>query len=193
MSSILKGIQLNEVNPHHYDSDWDYQDAVANSGRPRFRSSDSYDAFDAENDAYEMHKRFAATRARKEAEAKAAAEKAKTGEQGVNEAEADYGPEYQAMVQRVGQRAKELAGGSKTVWDEKTRRYKVVPVNSPKQQGVAEESKGLWANIHAKQERIKHGSGEHMRKPGSKGAPTADALRKSAVKESSILQGLKKL
>jgi hypothetical protein len=47
-------------------------------------------------------------------------------------------------------------------------------------QGVAEESKGLWANIHAKRERIKHGSGERMRKPGSKGAPTADALRKSA-------------
>ena len=46
--------------------------------------------------------------------------------------------------------------------------------------GVAEDSKGLWANIHAKRERIKHGSGEHMRKPGSKGAPTADALRKSA-------------
>jgi hypothetical protein len=43
-----------------------------------------------------------------------------------------------------------------------------------------EESKGLWANIHAKRERIKNGSGEHMRKPGSKGAPTADALRKSA-------------
>jgi hypothetical protein len=49
-----------------------------------------------------------------------------------------------------------------------------------KQQGVAEESKGLWANIHAKRERIKQGSGERMRKPGSKGAPTKDALRKSA-------------
>jgi hypothetical protein len=45
---------------------------------------------------------------------------------------------------------------------------------------VEEESKGLWANIHAKRERIKHGSGERMRTPGSKGAPTADALRKSA-------------
>lgn len=33
--------------------------------------------------------------------------------------------------------------------------------------------KGLWANIHAKRERIKKGSGEKMRKPGSKGAPTA--------------------
>lgn len=31
---------------------------------------------------------------------------------------------------------------------------------------------GLWANIHAKRERIAHGSGEKMRKPGSKGAPT---------------------
>lgn len=47
-------------------------------------------------------------------------------------------------------------------------------------QGMAEESKGLWANIHAKRERIKHGSGERMRKPGSKGAPTKDAFRKSA-------------
>jgi hypothetical protein len=87
MSSILRGLQLNEVNPHNYDSDWDYQNAVANSGRSRFSSSDSYDAHDAENDAYEMHRRFAATRARKEAEAKAAAEKAKTGEQGVAEGE----------------------------------------------------------------------------------------------------------
>jgi len=39
---------------------------------------------------------------------------------------------------------------------------------------------GLYANIHAKQERIKHGSGEKMRKPGSKGAPTADAFVQSA-------------
>ena len=39
---------------------------------------------------------------------------------------------------------------------------------------------GLYAAIHAKRERIKHGSGERMRKPGSKGAPTAKAFRKSA-------------
>ena len=48
------------------------------------------------------------------------------------------------------------------------------------QQGMAEEKKGLWDNIHAKRKRIAGGSGERMRKPGSKGAPTADALRKSA-------------
>jgi hypothetical protein len=39
---------------------------------------------------------------------------------------------------------------------------------------------GLYANIHAKQERIAHGSGEKMRKPGSPGAPTAEAFRESA-------------
>jgi len=40
---------------------------------------------------------------------------------------------------------------------------------------------GLYANIHAKQQRIAHGSKEHMRKPGSKGAPTAEAFKKSAL------------
>ena len=40
-------------------------------------------------------------------------------------------------------------------------------------------SDGLWANIHAKRDRIKSGSGEKMRKPGSKGAPTAKAFRDS--------------
>jgi len=39
---------------------------------------------------------------------------------------------------------------------------------------------GLYKNIHAKRKRIKAGSGERMRKPGSKGAPTAKAFKKSA-------------
>ena len=39
---------------------------------------------------------------------------------------------------------------------------------------------GLYANILAKQERIKAGSGERMRKPGEPGAPTAKAFRESA-------------
>lgn len=42
------------------------------------------------------------------------------------------------------------------------------------------KSGGLYANIHAKQERIAHGSKEHMRKPGAKGAPTAEAFKQSA-------------
>ena len=39
---------------------------------------------------------------------------------------------------------------------------------------------GLYANIQAKRKRIKAGSGERMRKPGSAGAPTAKAFRQSA-------------
>ena len=39
---------------------------------------------------------------------------------------------------------------------------------------------GLYANIHAKEARIKAGSGEKMRKPGAKGAPTAKAFKESA-------------
>lgn len=40
--------------------------------------------------------------------------------------------------------------------------------------------KGLYANIWAKRERIAAGSGEKMRKPGSKGAPTAKAFKAAA-------------
>jgi hypothetical protein len=39
---------------------------------------------------------------------------------------------------------------------------------------------GLYANIHAKQQRIAEGSGEKMRRVGSKGAPTAEAFKQSA-------------
>jgi hypothetical protein len=39
---------------------------------------------------------------------------------------------------------------------------------------------GLYTNIHAKRARIAAGSGERMRKVGSKGAPTTKAFRESA-------------
>ena len=39
---------------------------------------------------------------------------------------------------------------------------------------------GLYANIHAKQARIKAGSGEKMNKPGSKAAPSAKDFKDSA-------------
>jgi hypothetical protein len=39
---------------------------------------------------------------------------------------------------------------------------------------------GLYHNINAKRERIAAGSGETMRKPGTKGAPSAAAFRESA-------------
>ena len=39
---------------------------------------------------------------------------------------------------------------------------------------------GLYANINAKKKRIAAGSNERMRKPGQKGAPTAQAFIESA-------------
>jgi hypothetical protein len=39
---------------------------------------------------------------------------------------------------------------------------------------------GLYANLHAKRERIKAGSGEKMRTPGTKGAPTAKQFKQAA-------------
>jgi len=38
----------------------------------------------------------------------------------------------------------------------------------------------LYKNIHAKRKRIKAGSKEKMRKPRTKGAPTAKAFKKAA-------------
>ena len=45
---------------------------------------------------------------------------------------------------------------------------------------AAKKKPGLYANIHAKRKRIKAGSGEKMRKPGSKGAPSAKAFKAAA-------------
>ena len=39
---------------------------------------------------------------------------------------------------------------------------------------------GLYYNIHAKRERIAAGSGERMRKPGEKGAPTSEQFKQAA-------------
>jgi hypothetical protein len=39
---------------------------------------------------------------------------------------------------------------------------------------------GLYANINAKRDRIKAGSGEKMRSPGAKGAPSAKDFKQSA-------------
>jgi len=69
--------------------------------------------------------------------------------------------------------------------------YKVFPQGRPagmKEGGSTAEMKaalkmkngGLYENIHAKQERIAHGSGEHMRKPGSAGAPSEQDFIESA-------------
>lgn len=53
---------------------------------------------------------------------------------------------------------------------------------SPCANGIVDMAKkpGLYANINAKRNRIAAGSGEKMRKPGTKNAPTAKAFRQSA-------------
>ena len=54
-----------------------------------------------------------------------------------------------------------------------------MPSKSPTQHRLMKEG-GLYANINAKRERIADGSGERMRKAGSKGAPTPEAFKQSA-------------
>ena len=59
-----------------------------------------------------------------------------------------------------------------------------IPTLVGKEFAKADEAKmkggGLYANIQAKRQRISEGSGEKMRKPGSAGAPTAQAFKESA-------------
>ena len=52
--------------------------------------------------------------------------------------------------------------------------------------------RGLYANIHAKRKRIAGGSGEKMRKPGSKGAPTAQNFKDAAKTAKGKRRGTKK-
>ena len=48
----------------------------------------------------------------------------------------------------------------------------------------------LWKNIHKKRERIKRGSGEKMRKPGSKGAPKASDFKTARGESKTFKQWL---
>lgn len=52
--------------------------------------------------------------------------------------------------------------------------------STPRDVAAKKYGGGLYENIHAKRERIAQGSGEKMRKPGSEGAPTAQAFEESA-------------
>jgi hypothetical protein len=45
---------------------------------------------------------------------------------------------------------------------------------------VRKPKKGLYYNIQKKRERIASGSGERMRKPGEKGAPSASDFKAAA-------------
>jgi hypothetical protein len=58
--------------------------------------------------------------------------------------------------------------------------YTKAGIAAAKAEKKASDKPGLYANINAKRKRIAAGSGEKMRKPGSKGAPTAKAFKDSA-------------
>jgi hypothetical protein len=87
------------------------------------------------------------------------------------------------VVKKIG---KALTGGSDEDQRKDLQRKMGLPQTGKKPQMkedseiLDEEKPGLYANIHAKQRRIAAGSGEHMRKPGSKGAPTANAFKDAA-------------
>ena len=61
-------------------------------------------------------------------------------------------------------------------------------VTNEEAEEIEEGESGLWANINKKRKRIKNGSGEKMRKPGSDGAPTDQAFKDAAesVEEGTI-------
>ena len=66
-------------------------------------------------------------------------------------------------------KAEKAKGRGMGLQDEKVKPGKVIKAKD-----------GLYANIHAKRARIKAGSGESMRKPGAKGAPTSANFTRAA-------------
>ena len=71
-----------------------------------------------------------------------------------------------------------FVNGNVNQWHTKV---KVLAKEQKKEERSMAAKRGLYANIHAKRKRIAAGSGEKMRKPGSKGAPTAANFRRSAL------------
>ena len=85
-------------------------------------------------------------------------------------------------MKEAGKKPKGMAaGGLKEVPEDNTG-FSKLPTEVRNKMGYMKSGgpAGLYANINAKKERIAHGSKEHMRKPGSKGAPTKQAFINSA-------------
>ncbi len=113
----------------------------------------------------------------------------------------ENGMPFEGPYRKVGERKDEYGNTVKNVAKHLAKKAMDKQTN---EEAELEEKRGLWDNIHAKQKRIKNGSGEHMRKPGSEGAPTTAALKasqtenykvaKKDMKENKILEGaLKRL
>ena len=96
-------------------------------------------------------------------------------------------------LQKANDKQKAMTKKERLIPDRKLKNLKISDVDSKKNVGdtraraMARRAKkrgsvltsGLWDNIRKKRERIKRGSGERMRKPGEKGAPTAEALARA--------------
>jgi hypothetical protein len=86
-------------------------------------------------------------------------------------------------MKAAGKKPKKMAtGGSlKEVDSESNPGLSKLPTDVRNKMGYMKQGglPGLYANINAKRKRIAEGSGEKMRKVGSKGAPTADAFKQS--------------
>lgn len=172
--------QLDEVDPRNFDSDEDYYDAVRNQGKQKF--SGDWDVWDEiaslENQlkytkssalAHTLHKQIDQLKSEYGIEDdEQLDEKSVSKAQFRTMAAVAHNPKFAKKVgisQKVGKEFHKA---------DRKQDYEELPAK------VDEESKGLWANIHAKRERIKSGSGERMRKPGSKGAPTAQNFKDAA-------------
>ena len=88
----------------------------------------------------------------------------------------ENGMPFKGPYRKVGERKDEYGNTVKNVAKHLAKKAMDKQTN---EEAELEEKRGLWDNIHAKRERIKKGSGEKMRKPGSEGAPTAAALKAS--------------
>jgi hypothetical protein len=85
-----------------------------------------------------------------------------------------------AIAYSVKRSAKKAEGGSlKAVDRDENPGLAKLPTEVRNKMGYMKNG-GLYANIHAKRERIAEGSGERMRKVGSEGAPTAKNFKEAA-------------
>ncbi len=69
--------------------------------------------------------------------------------------------------------------GAKTKLSKHTQKYRKMFGEDSRTARKNQETESLWDNIRKKKERIKKGSGEKMRKPGEKGAPTPAQLKRA--------------
>jgi hypothetical protein len=98
-------------------------------------------------------------------------------------------PQHDHAKKKQAAKKKPISPATQAIWDKNFKAKdvaKALDKQAPKSKEKAMATKpGLYANIHAKQKRIEKQKAEGkpvetMRKPGTKGAPTAKAFKESA-------------